>query len=108
MNKDQNIFPKGPMIKQSMMQHFRKRLTGFKGPRSKQPRFFGPKGIDPLLFTHTLAGFNAHMIPHGPHQPHGPHAPLPLGMSNMPFLPGPPHSPYPPQEQNNGNVLKNK
>ena len=108
MNKDQNKFPKGPMIKQSMMQHFKKRLNGFKGPRSKKLRFFGPKGIDPLLFTHTLAGFNAHMIPHGPHQPHGPHAPLPLGMSNMPFLPGPPHSPYPPQEQNNGNILKNK
>ena len=77
------------MMKQSLLQHSKRRLNHFKRPRNKPPRFFGPKGIDPILFTHTLAGLDSHFHPHGPMPPHGPHF-NPMGMSNMPLLPGPP------------------
>ena len=98
-----NKLPPQAMIKQSILQPSKKRLSFFKGPRGKQPRFFGPKGIDPLLFTHTLAGFMG--IGHGDHGPHDPN----IRISNIPFLPhGPALPPEIPQNQNQKDILRNQ
>ena len=89
-NNNQNI------MKQSILQHSKRKLNHYKRPKGRHPRFFGPKGIDPILFTHTLAGFASHFVPHGPHQqfnlnfPHGPHFGS-IIMPNMPLLPNGPH-----------------
>ena len=48
--------PKGG-LSQSFLQHNKKRLNFFKGPRGNMPRMFGPKGIDGRAFAETLAGF---------------------------------------------------
>ena len=82
------------IMKQSILQHSRRKLNHFKRPKGKQPRFLGPKGIDPILFTHTLAGFAENFPPHGPqgniningpfpHGPHFPHGPFPHGPHGM-------------------------
>ena len=58
---------KKPGLGESILQHTKKKLDFFKGPRGRPPRMFGPKGVDPNIFASTLAGFAAPFgHPHGP------------------------------------------
>ena len=72
-----------PGLTESFMQHTKKKLDFFKGPKNKAPRMFGPKGINPNIFVSTLEGFNNQFIhPHGHGKP-GKQPLLPHGNKNM-------------------------
>ena len=65
---------KKPGLGESILQHTKKKLDFFKGPRGRPPRMFGPKGVDPNIFASTLAGFAAPFgHPHGPGGYSAPH-----------------------------------